>query len=486
MPLAAHCRSLMLGFVLLMAVPAVAAPVDREGKLRSSGEIERELRDIGAARIIVEFSEPEAFSDAALASGRLGAALRREQDRLLAVARTLDDATASSDVRLMAIEPLFALQATEAEIARLLADPAVRSIHYDQRHDLLAGDRSMNLIGMPPVWQHGGLGQGQILAIVDSGVDGTHPFLVPRVLTGACFGSRMKLAKGVYSHPTCPGGGNQAFGPDAGRPCLAPGCYHGTHVAGIAAGSNPSGGKPGRGVAPEAGIIAVNVFSEYTVPGVGTGITTFDSDLIRALEWIYSIRHDFGPAKFAAVNMSLGGTPYSAEKCDGSLVRPIISTLRTAGIATVIASGNDGFRYKVSSPACISKAVTVGATDIRGRIAGFSNMGVYVDVMAPGVNVLSSVPGGYAVLSGTSMAAPHVAGAFAALRSLYPGTSVQTLTKQLAKTGILVTDDRPQGYYTKPLIQVDRVRRNLASDLLADVRSDEPPVLSVMAVPAAE
>jgi subtilisin family serine protease len=134
--------------------------------------------------------------------------------------------------------------------------------------------------------------------------------------------------------------------------------------------------------------------------------------------------------------MSLGGGR-STTACDNDLTKPVIDQLRTAGVAVAIASGNDGFRDSVSFPGCISTAVTVGATSKQDQIAQFSNCGPQVDLHAPGVNINSSIPGGqFAAFSGTSMATPHVAGAFASLKSMHPTATVDAIEAALKTSGI--------------------------------------------------
>jgi len=134
--------------------------------------------------------------------------------------------------------------------------------------------------------------------------------------------------------------------------------------------------------------------------------------------------------------MSLGGGR-SLTACDDDLTKPVIDQLRAAGVATAIASGNDGFRDAVSFPGCISSAVTVGATSKQDQLADFSNCGPQVDLHAPGVTINSSIPGGrFAAFSGTSMATPHVAGAFAALKSLHPKATVDQIEQALKASGL--------------------------------------------------
>lgn len=463
-------------FAGILSGVAGAGELAADPKLRSPAVVETALVDLGSVRVIVAFDEPEPLDEAdSVARLRRATSLRSTQDSLVALARGSLAATTGTDVRRFAIEPMLALEVDAAGLKRLLADRRVRAIHAD------AVDRpfvqpSLKLIGMPPVWRLGGRGQGQIVAVIDSGVDAQHPYLYPRVVAEACFTSKFKAGRGVHFRPTCPGGATEAKGPGAAAPCSAPACAHGTHVAGIAAGSNPGNGEPRSGVAPEAEIIAVNVFSQS-----GAEIGAVNSDVLSALEWVYARRKDFPGRSIAAVNLSLGGYPYSAERCDGDVRAPIVERLRKAGIATVIASGNDGLRYEVAAPACISSAVTAGATNDEGKIAKFSNMSAYVDLMAPGVGVLSSVPGGYAVSSGTSMAAPHVSGAIAALRSLDPKAGLKALADRLAKEGSPVPDVRKGGYYEQPLIRVDRAAERFARDAVA-AGAGKPSILSVRAV----
>ena len=140
--------------------------------------------------------------------------------------------------------------------------------------------------------------------------------------------------------------------------------------------------------------------------------------------------------------------------------------MRAAGIATVIASGNDGFSDSVNAPGCIPDAITVGSTTKSDALSSFSNSNDLVDVLAPGSSIRSSYPsandsgtGRASTASGTSMATPHVAGAVALLRSLHPNMSIDAIENALEATGVPVTNS--SNNVTTPRIRVDLANTQL-------------------------
>ncbi|MBF0517650.1 MAG: S8 family serine peptidase, partial [Nitrospirae bacterium] len=174
----------------------------------------------------------------------------------------------------------------------------------------------------------------------------------------------------------------------------------------------------------------------------------------------YSLMSNYS---IASVNMSLGGGRYySYCDNDSASVKAAIDTLRSAGVVTVIASGNDGYTNSMGAPGCISTAVSVGATDSSDAVGSFSNSASFLNLLAPGVQVSSCIPnGGYATWNGTSMATPHVAGAWSVLKQAKPSASITDIFNALTNTGVSVTDSR--NGITKPRIQVNAALNSLMS-----------------------
>jgi subtilisin family serine protease len=360
---------------------------------------------------------------------RLAAAPDRLATAQSAAVQTFSTGGAEEVTLLSARLPYVVAEVSADELTRMYSDPQFAEWSED-RLAYPSLSRSGPQVEAPQLWAIGGRGKGQAVAILDTGVDRAHPFLSGRIVAEACFSTTSAANR---SASVCPNGQSTQTGEGAAAPCRASGCDHGAHVAGIAAGR----GADFSGIAPDADIIAVQVFSQFSGAAVCGGqspcVASFTSDQIRALDFVLQ---QSAQRPVAAANMSLGGGRAFAA-CDADATKPVIDQLRAAGVATAIASGNEGFRDSVSFPGCISTAVTVGAVTAQDRLASFSNCGPQVDLHAPGVDINSSVPGGrFASFSGTSMATPHVAGAFAALRSLHPNASVGDIEAALKSSGL--------------------------------------------------
>ena len=352
-----------------------------------------------------------------------------------------------SGVRRFRFIPYVAMEIDQAGLEALAADPEVVTIEEDLALEpQLAG--STSLIGAPWAWSRGFAGSGQAIAVLDTGVDKRHPFLSGKVVSEACYSGA-----GGAALSFCPGGARESTAPGSGTPCSATGCGHGTEVAGIATGR----GSNVSGVAREAQVIAIQVFSRCFIGSDECALTN-DSDWVAGLERVLELSADFD---IAAANMSFGGPLYD-EDCDDDFpaAKAAMDNLRAVGIAPVVASANDGASRSIAFPACISSAVSVGATDGIGggggreAVSGFSNSSPELDLLAPGRGIRTSVPGGgFERKSGTSLAAPHVAGAWAVLKSKAPNATVPELLSLLGRTGIPVTDSR--NGLIRPRIQLD-------------------------------
>ncbi|MFI9122644.1 S8 family serine peptidase [Streptomyces bikiniensis] len=335
--------------------------------------------------------------------------------------------------------PVVTLRVDRAGLDRLAAQPGVVSVTED-RPEPPTLDQSVPLIGGDAAAKAGKTGTGTAVAVLDTGVATQHPFLKGRVKAEACF-SPVDPDLGATS--LCPDGTERQEGPgsadaDSGPCATLNACDHGTHVAGIAAGKGTGAtGAPKTGVAPGADIVALQVFSRFDTVDACAGeapcVASFPSAQLAALEKVLQLKQAGTP--LVAANLSLGGGHYTAA-CDADPRKAAIDKLLGAGVATVVAAGNNGYTDAVSVPGCISSAVTVGSTTDDDELSAFTNRGRLLDLFAPGTSIVSSVPGGnYASKNGTSMAAPHVAGAFAVLKQAYPTKSVADLTALLKNSG---------------------------------------------------
>jgi subtilisin family serine protease len=434
-------RRLALSLPLLFAAASAAsaaAPLPPE-------LVEQAERE-GTVRVIVRLAAP-ALAGRETPAERTArrAAIERAADAVLARL----DGSPHAELRRYAAFPLLALELRPDELADLALAEEVIALEPDRVLEPSL-EESIPRVGANVTTSAGWDGNGAAVVIADTGVQANHPFLGGRVVAEACFSA---------GHD-CPNGGVMQLGAGSAVPCdYAPLCWHGTHVAGIAAGLT----DVRQGVAPGASLIAIQVGSEYTCNG-SPCVVIYDSDALSALDYVAdTLALSWN---IAAVNMSFGSTstPQTEEDCDASwpLYKVAIDGLRSLGIASVAASGNNSSIDGVSAPACISSAIAVGATDdVSELIYSKSNSGQPLDLLAPGANIRSSVPlGGYSMKTGTSMAAPHVAGAFAVLRQADPAASVATLKAALESTGLPITDTR--NGLVHPRLQVDDAVRSRA------------------------
>jgi len=457
--------------VLLLAGGLVPSPRAASGPIVPKALLDRAARD-GRVRVIVELNLPSGrhvpegrLSGLAVAAQRseIRAAAGRVISNLRFAARDLVHRFDTVPYVVLELDAagLAALERSSGDVIQVMDDPILRLTLAD----------SVPLIQGDQVWAAGYRGGGTTIAIVDSGVDSSHPFLANKVVEEACYSSTVAN----LSQSVCPNGLPSQIGPGAAQTCALEACFHGTHVAGIAAGNGASAQVAFSGVAPDAQLMAVQVFSEITnatsCGGIAPCLGAFTSNVIAGLERVYAR----APAlNVVSVNMSLGGGSFTAP-CDSEPYKPIIDNLRSIGIATIVASGNSSSTSAMSTPACISTAISVGSTDKANHVSWFSNVASFLSLFAPGESITSSVPGGgFEAFSGTSMAAPHVAGVWSLLKDAVPGASVGTILNALRQTGLPITDTRFLGTATIPRVSVFA-----ALSELAPIESPQPIVTSM-------
>jgi subtilisin len=404
-------------------------------------------RTEGTVRVIVglrvAFLSEGLISRAAIESQRL----RIAQVRTNLLARLPPSSVRS--LKTFEFIPFVALEVDLAGLDALRNGPEQASIQEDALLQASLAE-SVPLIGAPTAWASGYAGAGQTVAILDTGVDKSHPFLAGKVVSEACYSTNSGQTATV-----CPGGVTQSTAAGSGVNCGVGGCDHGTHVAGIAAGQ----GVSFSGVAKDASIIAIQVFSSVTGCASSNCITAFTSDILLGMQRVQALSGTFS---IAAINLSLGGESFGSN-CDASdpAFKSAVDSLRSIGIATVIASGNNSSNGGMNSPGCISSAISVGSTGDGSNgvtvdaVSSFSNSVSFLSLLAPGQVINSSIPGGgFANFSGTSMATPHVTGAWAVLKSKTPAASVSQILQALVNTGLPVTD--PRNGVVKPRIRLDQ------------------------------
>jgi subtilisin family serine protease len=268
----------------------------------------------------------------------------------------------------------FAGNIPEARLHDLLADPRVAYIEPDQEMhtDAQTLDWGVSATGADSSSTAAGNGSGTVsgvrIYIIDTGIQTNHPDL--NVVGGANFSTGSSYTDGNG---------------------------HGTHCAGIAAAKDNSSYTVG--MAPGAPLYAVRVLNN-----AGSGTT---SGVIAGVNWVKQQKQNNSSIPMVA-NMSLGGGA-------SSTLEQAVNNCINAGVVMCVAAGNDGANAGNYSPARVANAITVGAhSNINPTIASWSNYGSVVDILAPGVSIRSTYKGTTtAILSGTSMATPHVTGAAA-------------------------------------------------------------------------
>jgi subtilisin family serine protease len=382
------------------------------------------------------------------------------------LARTVPDLTVQH--RYSTVLDGLAVKLPQSELDRLQSVDGVRKVYPNVRYHAMR-TTTPSFIGAPSLWgpRLSSAGQSVKIGIIDDGVDRVHPYFSARgykMPRGFPKGNkRFTDAKVIVARAFVPRSPKWKY---ARRPFDPLNSEHATHVAGIAAGNYRTKARSSRvsGVAPRA---YIGNYKVLTIPDDGFGLNGNSAEIVAGIE--AAVRDGMD-----VINLSLGEAEIDPSR---DIVARALDGAAAAGVVPVVAAGND---YEdlgagsVTSPGSSASAITAAAESQSGPfISAFSSGGpapvslrMKPDVTAPGEDVLSSVPrreGTWARFSGTSMAAPHVAGAAALLRQRHRGWTVEQIKSALVLTGKPVlgpgggeADTTREGGGTIDLVRADR------------------------------
>ena len=422
-----HFAATIARLVGLSLVMAWGMHVSAQAATLHDGKVMSALQAGRAQRVIIQYKDTDATPAEDDQQRR-----HRRQARKAAVLALLDAShfKAHRDFSELPMSSMTLLN--QAALAKLMAAPDVDAIFPDKPLKAHLAE-SLPLIGQTPVANvMGRKGAGVAMAILDTGADYTRSEL------GACTapGVPASTCKVVATYEAAPN--------DNALDSIG----HGTEVAMTAA-----------AVAPDAKIVAVDVFD---------GSTAYTSDVISGINWVISNRSTYN---IGVINLSLGDGVEHTSACGSSdaFYTAIRNARNTYGIIVVAAAGNEGYTSGISSPACVSAAVAVGAvydanvgtlgwnlnkynsstgttstvtcwdnTTSADLVTCFSDSSSLLDVWAPGAMI---TVGGQAT-AGTSIAAPFVTGAVAVLRAQFSSETATQIEARITSSGKPITDAR--------------------------------------------
>jgi len=426
-------RVALLSILLLAVLPALAGAVPHTPAPTG-----------GLVEVIVTFDQPSvarATRNADLRSLAAVSYARRlsSTQRVLASRLTNEVPGMQIQRRYSVVVDGFAVTLPRSELGRLQETEGVAHVYPSVSYRAQRSS-SPGFIGATALWgpKLATAGGGMKIGIIDDGIDSTHPYFKPkgyRMPRGFPKGQkRFTTAKVIVARAFAPRTPKYRYAKTAFDPLKS---VHATHVAGIAAGNYRTLARGSRisGVAPKA---YLGNYKVLTIPTPGFGLNGNSPEIVAAIE--AAVRDGMD-----VINLSLG----EAEIDPGhDIVAAALDAAAAAGVVPVVAAGNSFDELgagSITSPGTSERAISVAAEAESGpTVASFSSAGptplslrMKPDVTAPGVSVMSSVPrreGTWQAFSGTSMAAPHVAGAAALLRQRHRGWSVQQIKSALVQT----------------------------------------------------
>ncbi|WP_158736953.1 S8 family serine peptidase [Alteribacillus sp. YIM 98480] len=326
------------------------------------------------------------------------------------------------------------VEMTEQEAASLASHPDISYVESDEEvnvsSELSLKNWGLEQVNAPKAWDENITGADVDVAVIDTGISTSHPSLD---------------VNGGYSAVDY----TDSYDDDNG---------HGTHTAGIIGANQPGSGL--LGVAPEADLFAVKVLDED-----GNGSLT---QVLDGIEWAIE-------EKMSVINMSFG------TLTDSNAMKSMVDKAHENDIIVAAASGNRGeastSSNRVEYPARYDSVIAVGAVDENNERAFFSASGEAVELAAPGVDIVSTYTDStYGPLSGTSMATPFVAGAFALLKEAYPEKGVESLRTILQEEAQDLGEPGRDPRYGYGLLQIPDLSDASVDDdkSIPDEPEDEP------------
>ncbi len=406
-------------FIVIFLIAIIYLAHENSGsQTKIAQEIIEEINENGEAKIIVVLNEN------VTEKGFLGFGKREEEVNIDEVEKLIGQERIENEFSSF---KGFSVEVTELELEQLEKDSRVKTIEFDKPVQAFMQE-SVGIVNATTIWQNqikdiNLTGKDEAICIIDTGVNYNHPDF------GSC-------TQNDFISGNCRVVSGFDFVNDDNNSIDDNG--HGTHVAGSAAANGLI-----KGIAPEAKLVALKVLDSS-----GSGLS---SDIIAAIDWCVENSSTYN---ISVISLSLGVdcdiTPSGcySNYCDSSETS-FSSSINKAiqkNISVVVATGNDFNKTHISLPSCIKNATRVAASSKADVFVGFSNRGNFQILVSPGLNINSTYLATYTILSGTSMAAPQVAGAFALLRQFKKLEKNQTLKPSeienaLNSTGKIVNDE---------------------------------------------